>query len=94
MEKSFKEQKLYYMEHFYKAAYLDFLACDPHDDRRVYINVYNMIIKALNSLPKKVNNYVACAMIEAMKSDEADLVNIGRRFGRTDYIFQLKETEQ
>lgn len=93
MEKSFKEQHLFYMEHFYKSACLDFLACDAHDDRRVYINIYNQIIKALNSLPKKVNNYVACAMIEAMKRDEAVLVDIGRRFGRTDYIFQRKETE-
>lgn len=86
-KESFKERKIRQMEYFYGATYNAFVEQDPHDDRRVYINIYNEIIEALNSLPKNPNNYVCVAMINAINEDLETLKDIGRRFSRTDYIF-------
>lgn len=86
-KESFKERKIRQMEYFFGEAYRDFMTQDPHDDRRVYINIYNKIVEALNSLPKNPNNYVCVAMINAIDADLETLEDIGRRFGRTDYIF-------
>ena len=85
---TWKERKLEHIEYFYGKAYEQFKAEDAHDDRRVYINVYEMIIEAVKSLEDEPNNYVCVAMNDYIKHDLEILRRIGKRFGRTDFIFR------
>lgn len=88
---SWKESKLDYIESFYGDAYKQFKADDAHDDRRVYINTYEMIVKAIGSLRKEPDLYVKVAIDEAIRKDFEMMRDIGQRFGRTDYIFAKEE---
>lgn len=86
-ERTWKERRIENLEYFYGKAYEQFKSEDPHDDRRVYINTYEMIMEAVKSLKNEPNNYVAVAMNKAIAKDLTMLEDIGKRFGRTDYIF-------
>lgn len=89
-ERTFKEGWLDHMKWFYGPAYEAFSAQDPHDDRRIYINTYNMIVEAIKSLPDEPNNYVCVALNRLMDEDLEVMRDIGKRFGREDYIFKAK----
>lgn len=47
-----------------------------NDDRIVYVNVYRMMIEALEALPDEPNNYVCVAMNRKMKEDKQMLDEI------------------
>lgn len=91
--KTWKNQKLDYIESFYGNAYRLFKEQDPHDDRRLYMNVYKMIIKALQSLPDEPDLYVRVALNKQIDDDLALLTRIGKRFGVDDFIFNKEEPE-
>lgn len=88
---SWKKSKLDYIELFYGDAYKQFKADDAHDDRRVYINTYEMIVNAIKSLRKEPDIFVRVAMNDAINRELEMMRDIGRRFGRTDYIFAKEE---
>lgn len=39
------------------------------DDRQVFVNLYNMIIEAIESLPDEPNNYICCAVNHSIHDD-------------------------
>lgn len=86
--KNWKEDKINYIEHFYGRAYRQFKAEGAHDDRIVYVNTYEMIMKALNSLRKNPDLYVRVAMNKEIEKDLETLREIGKEFGLNDYIFR------
>ena len=86
--KNWKEDKTNYIEWFYGRAYRQFKAEGAHDDRIVYVNTYEMIMKALNSLRKNPDLYVRVAMNKEIEKDLETLREIGKEFGLNDYIFR------
>lgn len=52
----------------------------PSDDRRVYVNMYERIIEAINSLPDEPVTYVKIAMWRAINKDKDALKDIQARF--------------
>ena len=86
--KNWKEHKIDYLEMFYGAAYKDFKNANVYDDRRVYVNIYEMIVKGINSLRKNPETFVVVAMNDHIDKELATLRNIGRNFGRNDFIFR------
>lgn len=51
-----------------------------NDDRRVFINTYNMLMEAIASLDDEPNNFVAVAMNTAMQEEYSMLDRIMKRF--------------
>lgn len=88
--KSWKEHKIDYLEMFYGDAYKDFKKANVFDDRRLYVNIYEMIVKAINSLRKNPDTFVVVAMNHHIDEELEILRHIGRNFGRTDYIFKAE----
>lgn len=64
---TWKEHKLNYMQFMYGDKITEYEHCK--DDRRVYFNIYNMIIEALNDLPDEPNNYICVAMNHQIDED-------------------------
>ena len=86
--KTWKEHKLDCIENLYGKAYEQFKSEDAHDDRRLYVNIYEMMVEAIKSLDDEPNNFVCVAMNNKIKEETNVLESIGRHFGRTDYIFR------
>ena len=40
------------------------------DDRRLFINVYNIVYQAIESLPDNPNNWVCCAIIHEIHTEQ------------------------
>lgn len=85
---NWKENKIHHLEYFYGRAYRQFKAEGAHDDRIVYVNTYEMILKAINSLRKEPDIFVKCAMNEHIEKNLEILREIGKEFGLNDYIFR------
>lgn len=50
------------------------------DDRQVFVNLYNMIIEALESLPDEPNNYICCAVNHSISDDRKTMDRISNYF--------------
>lgn len=75
---TWKEHKLNYMQFMYGDKIAEYEHCK--DDRRVYFNIYNMIIEALNDLPDEPNNYICVAMNHNIDEDLKTLDRIRLHF--------------
>ena len=75
---TWKEHKLNYMQFMYGDKIAEYEHCK--DDRRVYFNIYNMIIEALNDLPDEPNNYICVAMNHMIDEDLKTLDRIRLHF--------------
>lgn len=73
-----RRKMIVYMEHVYGCHVSEFEGYD--DDRMVYINTYNMIMNALDSIPDEVNLYVRTALRKAIHEDLEMLNRIIARF--------------
>ena len=78
MKKSWKERKLIVLRFHYEklAAAWD----NEGDDRRLFCNLYKMIVHAVESLPDNPDNYVCCAMNNLIRDDRKTLDEIAARF--------------
>lgn len=77
---TWKEHKLDYMRFMFGDKLAEYEHCT--DDRRVYFNIYNMIIEALNELPDEPCAYVCCAMNHYMDKDIERLKRIREHFDK------------
>lgn len=77
---TWKEFKLDYMHYFFAEKYDEWVNADVHDDRRVFTNMYRMIINALNQLPDEPDNYICVAMNKSMHEDIDVMKRIMRHF--------------
>ena len=78
MKKTWKEAKIDYLEFFFKK---DAERWEPmSDDRRLFHNMYNQIMEAINSLPNKPNNYVCVALNRLIGEDIKTMKEIQERF--------------
>lgn len=75
---TWKEHKLNYMQFMYGDKIAEYEHCK--DDRRVYFNIYNMIIEALNDLPDEPNKYICVAMNHKIDEDKKTLDRIRLHF--------------
>lgn len=75
---TWKEHKLNYMQFMYGDKIAEYEHCK--DDRRVYFNIYNMIIEALNDMPDEPNNYICVAMNHKIDEDLKTLDRIRLHF--------------
>lgn len=81
---TWKQGKLSYMKLLYGGLIGEFSQHD--DDRRLYVNTYNQIIEAVESMPDTPNNYVAVALNAKIRRDLEMLDRIQDRFLRGDVI--------
>ena len=75
---TWKEHKLDYMRFMYGDKIAEYEHCK--DDGRVYFNIYNMIIEALNDLPDEPNDYICVAMNHQIDEDKKILDRIRLHF--------------
>jgi len=50
------------------------------DDRQVYVDTFNLIMEALNTLPEEPVSYIKVAMLRQINRDKETLNNIIYRF--------------
>ena len=72
-----RERKIKYIEKLYGRWYEQ--DKDERDDRRVYCNTYNQIIRALKTLPEQPDTYVCVAMNRLISEDIALMERIVSR---------------
>lgn len=77
-KQTYKEQKLDYMKWLYQKKAIAWM--NEHDDRKIYSNIYFMIVEAIQSLPDEPDNYVAVAMNKAIREDMELLDRIAAKF--------------
>ena len=53
---------------------------DKHDDRKVFSNIYFMVLEALESLPEEPNNLVCVAMHKQIDEERKVLDEIKQRY--------------
>lgn len=83
MKKTWKEAVLTSFTNHYLGSYTDYKkavenGCD--DDRRVFVRIFNEIVKAVSSLPDEPDSYIRVAMWRQMKHDKETLNNIMANF--------------
>lgn len=76
---TWKNQKLDYMRCLFGAKAEEW-GDKYHDDRRVYVNTYNMIIKAIESLDDEPNIYVCVAVNHHINEDTERMKRILKKF--------------
>ena len=81
---TWKQGKLSYLKLMYGGPVGMF--ADHDDDRQLYVNTYNQIIEAVESMPDTPNNYVAVALNAKIRRDLEMLDRIQGRFLRGDAI--------
>lgn len=75
--KSWKTLHLDHLKFKYAAKAAEWTAAEYlHDDRLVFVNVYRLMIEALESLPDEPNNYICVAMNAKMEKDRQMLDEI------------------
>lgn len=79
MGKSWRESKLEYLKRLYGDVVEDYR--EHSDDRLVYVNIYNQIVEALNSLPDMSHVYVCKSVGAAIYEDKRVMDCIRERFG-------------
>ena len=83
-KKTWKQQKLDFLKHPYGKYIDEFRGC--HDDRRVYYNIYQQIVEAVESLDDNPNNYVCVAVNDAIRADLMMMDDILVRFGKVKEV--------
>ena len=78
-EMTWKEQKLDYMMFRYSDLAKKF-DNGYGDDRQLFVNTFNMIVEALESLEDEPNIYIKCAVNKAIAEDIAVLNKIEKHF--------------
>lgn len=76
--KTWKQKKLDYIAFIYGRKLSEYEG--HNDDRRLYINMYNIITEAINSLPDEPNNYICCAVNHKLDEDFAVMDDIKAYF--------------
>lgn len=76
--KTWKQTKLRSVKNEFGGRIEEFKGFD--DDRRVYINIYNEIIDAIESLPDEPHGYIKCAVTHQIKADKEILYRISEKF--------------
>lgn len=74
-ERTWKDIKLSFLKGKYQ-KHADKWQNIKSDDRGVFCNIYNMIIKAIESLPDEPDNYVAVAMNHEINHDRETMDEI------------------
>jgi hypothetical protein len=77
---NWRDRKIEYLERLYGRWYEKYSGVNTFDDRRLYCNIYRMILEALKTLPEEPINYVCVAMNKAVEEDVNTLQNIVRNF--------------
>ena len=75
---TWKQKKIHNFENQFGGRIEEFEGFD--DDRRVYINIYNQIIDALESLPDEPHSYIRSAVTRQINSDKDILNSICEKF--------------
>ncbi len=76
--RSWKQRELDYMEFMYGEEIKKY---EGHkDDRQIYINIYNIIIEALNTLPEEPVTFIKVAMNHHIDEDKKVLDSIKEEF--------------
>ena len=78
MKKTWKQMKIESMQHNYGHHIEEFKG--HKDDRLVYVNTYNSIMEALESLPEEPHSYIRVAMFRQLNKDKEVLNDIIYRF--------------
>lgn len=78
--KTWRDKKIDYIEYFYKRNYDLYSTVDKYDDRRLYRNIYDQIIEAIESIPENPVPFVAVAMNDHVSHDLETLDDINNRF--------------
>lgn len=76
--KTWKQTKISSFKNQFGGRIEEFKGFD--DDRRVYINMYNQIIDAIESLPDEPRGYIKCAVTRQIKADKEILYSIIEKF--------------
>lgn len=84
--KTWRERKEDYIKFMYGKAYRKYAEADPHDDRRLYMNMYDQIMEAVQSVPADPVPFVAVAMNNEMEKSF-------KTMDRIQEHFKGKETE-
>lgn len=79
-EMNWKEQKIDYLQMLYGRLIKKYSLNEYRDDRKLFCNIYNMIVEAVNSLPDEPNNYVCVAMNKHINEDLEVLDRIKENF--------------
>lgn len=69
---TWKQKKIHNFKNQFGGRIEEFEGFD--DDRRVYINIYNRIIEALESLPDEPHSYIRSAITRQINADK-DILN-------------------
>lgn len=77
-KKDFFEERLGYLKFKYEKKAHEWASCT--DDRKLFSNLYFILVRACESLIGHDNTYVICAMIHAMEGDIGTMNNIMERF--------------
>lgn len=82
--KTWKARKLHDFDLLYETTYRNFRnqidTLDRNDDRRIFVNMYDRIVEAINSLPDDPVTYVRIAMWRAINKDKEELNKIQAQF--------------
>ena len=78
MKKTWKQAKLHDIEITFGGCIEEYK--NFTDDRLVYVNIYNQIIEALESLPEEPNNYIKVAMVNQINKDKKIMNRIYSNF--------------
>ena len=81
---SWKHKQLSAFMYLYRPAAERWSAEGHTDDRRVYCNIYRMIVAGLRALPAEPPLYIRKAVIDAMRRDRATLDRIAARFEKRE----------
>lgn len=77
MAMSWKARKLYFLERYAEDAER---WQEEHDDRKLFSNIYEKLVEAVESLPEEPNLTVCVAMNDYISKDEATLDAIREHF--------------
>ena len=77
---TWKEWKLYYMDHFYKRYAEKWV--NERDDRKLLSNMYYLLVEAVKSLDDEPNNMVCVAMNKYLDEEQQIMNDIIKHFER------------
>lgn len=78
MKKTWKQAKLHDIETRFGGCIEEYK--DFADDRLVYVNIYNQIIEAIESLPEEPHDYIKVAMSIKINKDKEIMERIYSNF--------------
>lgn len=78
--KTWKQEHIDRIKTFYGKRIDAYIEC--HDDRRLYANIYNLIMEALSVLPEDPPAWLRCAVTSKLMEDMKTLDHIASHFDR------------